>query len=184
MNAPLIHRDILYASETKCGDATFNMKRFLTLFLQAITVLIGISAFIFLLWEPQIEGRNANATLFEIYFKDPFLVYAYSVSTLFFVALYQIYKVLGYIRQNKTFSQATLNALSVIQYCAISIIGFVTIAVACLFIVRPGDDIAGGVFMGVFIIFILTVIALGAILFERKLRKTISAPSFSRRGKN
>jgi len=36
-------------------------------------VLIGVGVLAGLLWEPQIEGRNVNATQFEIYFKDPFL---------------------------------------------------------------------------------------------------------------
>src|SRR5882757_4418154 len=66
-----------------------------TKFLQAVIVLIGIGALALMLWEPHIEGRNAHATLFEIYFKDPFLAYAYIASIPFFVALYQAFKVLG-----------------------------------------------------------------------------------------
>ena len=77
------------------------MKRSSTIFLQVVIVLIGIGALALLLWEPQIEGRNAHATLFEIYFKDPFLAYVYAGSIPFFVALYQAFKVLGYAGQNK-----------------------------------------------------------------------------------
>ena len=83
------------------------MKKGPTIFLQVVIVLIGIGALALMLWEPHIEGRNAHATLFEIYFKDPFLAYAYLASTPFFVALYQAFKVLGYIGQDKAFSQAT-----------------------------------------------------------------------------
>jgi hypothetical protein len=83
------------------------MKRSSTIFLQIVIVLIGIGALALMLWEPHIEGRNAHATLFEIYFKDPFLAYAYIASIPFFIALYQAFKVLEYVRQNKTFSQAT-----------------------------------------------------------------------------
>src|SRR3954467_7443302 len=97
--------------------------------LQVIIVLIVIGTVTVLLWEPHIEGRNAHATLFEIYFKDPFLAYAYIGSIPFFVALYQAFKVLGYVRQNKTFSQATVKALGTIKYCAIAIIGFVAAGV-------------------------------------------------------
>ena len=74
------------------------MKRSSTIFLQVVIVLIGIGALALLLWEPHIEGRNAHATLFEIYFKDPFLAYAYIASIPFFVALYQAFKLLGYCR--------------------------------------------------------------------------------------
>ena len=68
-----------------------------TIFLQVVIVLIGIGALALMLWEPHIEGRNAHATLFEIYFKDPFLAYAYIASIPFFVALYQAFKVLEYV---------------------------------------------------------------------------------------
>ena len=73
-----------------------------------------------MLWEPHVEGRNAHATLFEMYFKDPFLAYAYIASIPFFVALYQAFKVLGYVGQNKIFSQAAVKALRTIKYCATS----------------------------------------------------------------
>ncbi|HZM91557.1 MAG TPA: hypothetical protein VFF31_33865 [Blastocatellia bacterium] len=43
-----------------------------TIFLRAVIVLIGIGAVALLLWEPQIEGRNAHATLFEIFSKIHF----------------------------------------------------------------------------------------------------------------
>ena len=52
------------------------MKKGPTIFLQVVIVLIGMGALGLMLWEPHIEGRNAHATLFEIYFKDPFLAYA------------------------------------------------------------------------------------------------------------
>src|SRR5882672_7673262 len=119
-----------------------------TIFLQAVIVLIGIGALALMLWEPHIEGRNAHATLFEIYFKDPFLAYAYTASIPFFVALYQAFKVLGYAGQNKVFSQEAVKALRTIKFCAIVIVGFV--AVGEIFIMLgESDDRAGGVFMGV-----------------------------------
>src|SRR6478672_7283181 len=96
-----------------------------TIFLQAVIVLIGIGALALLLWEPHLEGRNAHATPFEIYFKDPFLAYVYVASIPFFAALVQAFKVLGYTRQNKVFSPAAVKALRTIKFCALAIIGFV-----------------------------------------------------------
>src|ERR1700752_3761839 len=93
-----------------------------TIFLQVVIVLIGIGALALMLWEPHIEGRNAHATPFEIYFKDPFLAYAYIASNPFFVVLYQAFKVLGYAGQDKVFSQAAVKALRTIKFCVISII--------------------------------------------------------------
>ena len=152
------------------------MKRSSTIFLQIVIVLIGIGALALLLWEPHIEGRNAQATLFEIYFKDPFLAYAYIASTPFFVALYQAFKVLGYAGQNKVFSHAAVKALRTIKYCAISIIGFV--AVGEIFIMLGNsDDRAGGVFMGILITFGSVVIATAAAMFERILQNAVDIKS-------
>ena len=148
------------------------MKRISTIFLQAVIVLFGIGALAFLLWEPHIEGRNAHATLFEIYFKDPFLAYAYAASIPFFAALYQAFKVLEYDGQNRVFSPAAVKALRTIKYCAISIIGFV--AVGEIFIVlNTSDDRAGGVFMGILITFGSAVIAAAASMFERILQNAV-----------
>src|SRR5436190_21292848 len=47
------------------------MKRGSTIFLQVVIALLGVGVLALLLWEPQVEGRNVNATQFEIYFKDP-----------------------------------------------------------------------------------------------------------------
>ena len=129
-----------------------------------------------MLWEPHIEGRNAHATLFEIYFKDPFLAFAYLASTPFFVALYQAFKVLGNIGQDKAFSQATLNALRTIKFCALAIIGFV--ALGELFIMLGNsDDRAGGVFMGILITFGSAVIATAVAIFERVLQNAMDIKS-------
>src|SRR5215831_9173401 len=140
------------------------MKRSSTIFLQIVIVLLGIGILALLLWEPHIEGRNKHATLFEIYFKDPFIAYVYIGSIPFFVALYQAFKVLGYAGQNKVFSQAAVNALRTIKFCAIAIIGFV--AVGEIFIMMgDSDDRAGGVFIGVLITFGSIVIATAAATF-------------------
>src|SRR5688500_4427314 len=98
------------------------MKRSSAAFLQAVVVLIGVAVLALMLWEPHLEGRNAHATPFEIYFKDPFLAYVYVASIPFFAALYQAFKVLGYAGQNKVFSQEAVNALRTIKYCALAII--------------------------------------------------------------
>ncbi len=152
------------------------MKRSSTIFLQVVIVLIGIGTLALLLWEPHIEGRNVHATLFEMYFKDPFLACVYIGSIPFFVALYQAFKVLGYAGQNKIFSQAAVNALRTIKYCAIAIIGFV--AVEELFIMLGNsDDRAGGVFMGILITFGSIVMATAAAMFERILQNAVDIKS-------
>jgi hypothetical protein len=146
------------------------------IFLQAVIVLVGIGALALLLWEPHIEGRNAHATLFQIYFNDPFLAYAYTASISFFVALYQAFKVLGYARHNEAFSQASIKAVRTIRFCAMAIIGFV--AVGEVFIrLGNSDDRAGGVFMGALITFGSIIVVAVAALFERILRDAMDLKS-------
>jgi len=141
-------------------------------------VLIGLGALALMLWEPHLEGRNAHATPFEIYFKDPFLAYAYLASIAFFVALFQAFRLLGYIGRNHVFSLDSVRALRTIKYCAIALVVMVGGALAYLFIaVRGKDDIAGGVAMGVFMIFVSTVIATAAAVFERLLQNAVDLKS-------
>src|SRR5262245_19238491 len=123
------------------------MKKSATIFLQLVIVLIGMGALALMLWEPHLESRNAHATLFEIYFKDPFLTYVYTGSIAFFVALYQAFKVLGYAGQSKVFSPEAVKALRTIKRCALSIIAFV-VGAEIFIMLHTSDDRAGGVFMG------------------------------------
>ena len=154
------------------------MRRISTLFLQAVVVLIGIGALALLLWEPHIEGRNAHATLYQIYFNDPFLAYAYTAAIPFFVALYQAFRVLGYARQGQAFSPAAVKAFRTIKQCAFAVAGFIVGGEAYLFIVQRGkEDIAGGVAVGLFLIFVFVVLAAAADISERLLQNGVEMTS-------
>src|SRR3989344_5068185 len=110
------------------------MKRFLVIFLQVVVALIGIVVFAALLWEPTVEGVNANATtLYDIYFDDPFLAYIYFSFIAVFVGLYQTFKLLGYIGQGGACSRESLHALRTIKYCALAFAGLIFTAVAYIF---------------------------------------------------
>jgi len=150
------------------------MKRGPTIFLQIVIVLFGIGLLAALLWEPQVEGRNVHATQFEIYFKDPFLAYIYLAFIPFFVGLYQVFKMLGYARREEIFSQRSVQALRILKYCAITTALFIVGAEAYIFVfVRGTDDVAGGVMMGAFIIFVSAVIGTAAAVFERILQNAV-----------
>jgi hypothetical protein len=155
-----------------------SAKRGSTVFLQAVIVLVGAGALALMLWEPHLEGRNAHATLFETYFKDPFLAYAYLASIAFFVALFQAFTLLGYIRQNNVFSLASVRALRTIKYCAIVL--SILIVMAGLYIRifhAKGDDPAGFLAMCIVTTFVSVVIATAAAVFERLLQNAVDIKS-------
>lgn len=152
------------------------MKRSSTLFLQAVVVMLGVAALAFLLGEPHLEGRNAHATLFEVYFKDPLLAYVYLASIPFFVALYQAFQVLGFAGQNKVFSPGAVHALRTIKYCAIAMIGF-TLFSFVFVVFAEGDDGPPGVMMRLLVIFPTIVVATAAAMFERILQNAVDLKS-------
>jgi hypothetical protein len=155
------------------------MRKSSTVFLQIVIVLIAIAALALLLIEPTREGRNAHATLLQVYFNDPFLAYAYIGSIAFFVALYQAFKLLGYVAKSEVFSPQSVKALRTIKHCAISIVAFLVGAEAYFFLVQrsKSDDIAGGVMMGLILIFISVVVATAAAVFEKTLQSAVDLKS-------
>ena len=160
------------------------MKRSSTIFLQVVVVLIGIGALALMLWEPHLEGRNVHATLFQIYFQDPFLAYAYIASIPFFVALYQAFKVLRYAGQNKVFSQETVKALRTIKYCALITAAAIVTVDTYLMIaahlhpqIGDKDGPEGAVMLGIIATFASIVIATAAARFERVLQNAVDIKS-------
>jgi hypothetical protein len=150
------------------------MKRGPTIFLQVAVVLLGMGVLAALLWEPQVEGRNVHSTQFEIYFMDPFLAYIYLAFIPFFVGLYEAFMLLGYAGRNEMFSPGAVQALRIIKYCALTTAVFILGAEAYIFIfVRGTDDVAGGVMMGAFIIFVSAIIATAAAVFQRILQNAV-----------
>jgi hypothetical protein len=149
-------------------------KKISIIFLQGVLVFVGIGVLAFMLWEPHLEGRNINASAFEIYFKDPFLAYVYIASISFFVGLYNAFKALSYVRQNKIFSEATVKALRTIKYSA-SLLS-ILIVLAALYIRifhAQDDDPAGFIALCIVTTFISIVVATVAAVFGRVVQKGV-----------
>jgi hypothetical protein len=155
------------------------MKRSSTLFLQIVVVLIGVAALALLLWEPHLEGRNKNATLFEVYFQDPFLALVYAGSIPFFIAIYQAVRALGFVGRNDVFSPEVVTALRTIRYCALAIIGFVVVEEIWILVMNEGDgdDPGAPIFMGLLIVLPSIVVATTAAMFERILQNAVDLKS-------
>lgn len=134
------------------------MNRNLALALQGAIVLLGLVTVFLLLWEPHLEGRNVHATPFEIYFKDPFLAYAYAGSIAYFVGLYRAFRLLGEVRRTGAFSPATLADLRAIRRCAFILLGFVAGGVVFVALAGDHEDRPAG-----FMMCLLAALATGAV---------------------
>lgn len=153
------------------------MKKSSTIFLQVAIVLIGLVTLAIMIHFPLTEGRAANLDLFHIY-ADPFLAYVYLASIAFFVALYQAFKLLGLIGQNKVFSLDSVKALRKIKYCAIALSILIVLAGIYIRIFHAqGDDPAGFLALCMVTTFISIVIATAAAVFERTLQSAVDIKS-------
>ena len=94
------------------------MKKASILFLQGVILLIVIVAIGILIRFPSTEGRAKNLDTFSIY-TDPFILYGYTISIPFFVALYNTLKLLRLISQNNAFTRNAVITLRKIKYCLI-----------------------------------------------------------------
>ncbi|HKO76252.1 MAG TPA: DUF2975 domain-containing protein [Flavobacterium sp.] len=153
------------------------MKKNLILLLQVAIVLIGISSLSILIGLPLTEGRAKNLDLFSIY-ADPFILYAYASSIAFFVALYNAFKLLGYMGQDKLFSLNSIRALKSIKYCAI-LLSFLIVGAGIYIRIfhNKDDDPAGFLAICFLTTFVSIAVAIAASIFEKKLQKTIDMKS-------
>src|SRR3989344_6489113 len=157
------------------------MKRGSTIFLKVVIVLIGIVTLAVMIRFPLTEGRAVNLDLFSIY-SDPFIVYGYLASIPFFVALYQAFKLLGYIGQNKIFSLNSVKALRTIKYCAIAL--SILIVMAAIYIRLSfsvtsvtDDDPAGFIAVSIVATFISIVVAIAAAVVGKTLQSAVDIKS-------
>lgn len=141
------------------------------MFLQTVIVLMGMAAVAVMIRFPLTEGRAANLDLFSIY-ADPLIIYGYMASLPFFIALYQAFKLFGYIGQDKAFSLNSVTILRRIRYCAVTL--SILIATAGLYIRifhDKEDDAAGFLAVCIATIFISITVAMGAMVFEKVFQK-------------
>jgi len=153
------------------------MKKIPTVFLQAVVILVAILALFILLYFPPKEGRAVNLSTWEIY-SDPFILLMYVASIPFFVALFNAFKLLGFIGQNKVFSISSVKTLKNIKICALLLgVFIISAAVFIKFNHAKEDDPAG--FLGLCIVttFVSIVVATAAAIFEKVLQNAVEIKS-------
>jgi hypothetical protein len=150
------------------------MPKAAALFLQAMVLLVGLAALVFLAWEPWGEGVNAQARGFaDIYLDDPFLVFGYAASLPFFVGLAQLFRLLGLAGRAELLAPQSFRPLRILRRCALLLLAAVA-AGELLLLLQPSDDRAGGVAMGVLISLGALGMAAAATLGEHLLARALA----------
>lgn len=153
------------------------MKKGSTLFLKLVLILIGLIVLAWMLFFPQVEGRNQNSDPISLYFNDPFLAYVYIASIPFFIGLYQAFKLLGHIEHNKAFSEVSVKALRNIKYCAIALVCFIVPVMPWIVMFAQDDDSPGVVLIALVVTFTIAVVATAAGVFQKLLQNAVDIKS-------
>jgi len=105
-------------------------------------------------------------------------VYWYLASIPFFISLYQAFKLLRYIGQNKVFSPSSVKTLKIIKHCAITLSILIAIAVVYIRMQHSqDDDPVGFIAVGIVATFVSIVTATAAAVFERLLQSAVDLKS-------
>lgn len=147
-----------------------------TIFLKLVILFIAIVLFIIMMWFPQAEGRAANLDLISIY-TDPFIIYIYIGTIPFFLGLYQMFRILNLIDDNKAFSQQTVKSLRNIKLSSLSLIGFIVFSVILIRLFTNGDDTAGPTMLGVCMTLAFSVVATAAAVFQKLFQRAVDIKS-------
>lgn len=150
------------------------MNKTSSLLLQFVIFITGLGSLAFLLLTPLTEGRNVNATLFQVYFNDPFLAYAYLGSIPFFFAMYKAFMLLGKMGQGNVRSADSARALGAIKYGVLTTAGFVVAGIGYLAATNNGqDDIAGAVAMALMVTVVFAAIGTTAAVLQKRVLRAV-----------
>lgn len=152
------------------------MKRCSTIFLRIAVILIGIPVLVLCIFGvPWLANNPVNPDYAHILY--PILIGIFVSIIPFFVALYQVLKLLSYIGKNKAFSELSVKALKNIKYCAIAISTLYGVMMPFVYLVAEKDDAPGLIIIGMAPIFASMVIAVFAAVLQRLLQDAIDIKS-------
>ena len=145
-----------------------------TVFLKLALVLISIPILAIIIFGfPSIimeAGQGSGKMAYVLYG----MLMVMSLSAIpFFTALYQAYKLLCYIDENRAFSDLSVKSLSLIKKCAGIISLIYTLGLPLFYIVGEVDDAPGVIVIGMILIFAPMVIAVFTGVLQKLLKNAI-----------
>ncbi|MCM3180631.1 DUF2975 domain-containing protein [Cytobacillus horneckiae] len=154
------------------------MKRVSTLFLKIAVILMGIPVLALCLFlVPELAEYTVELYPNMTYMKVLVFLFFYVTAIPFYIALYQAFKLVGFIDKNIAFSELSVRALKNIKNCAITISMLYVVGMPLLYLMAEMDDAPGIVVIGLVIIFASMVIAVFAAVLQKLLKNAIDIKS-------
>ncbi|MFJ8236054.1 DUF2975 domain-containing protein [Ureibacillus sp. NPDC094379] len=152
------------------------MNRGSTIFLKIAVILMGLPVLALCIYMMIYLSYNpANPDYAHILY--PIVIGMFLAVIPYFIALYQSFKLLGYIDTNQAFSQMSVQALKKIKFCALIISGLYVVILPFVYMVAEIDDAPGLIIIGMVPIFAALVIAVFAAVLQRLLQEAINIKS-------
>ncbi|SFJ16611.1 Protein of unknown function [Paenibacillus sp. UNC496MF] len=154
------------------------MKRGTTLFLKVADLVIGLPVLalcVFLV--PKIGDFARESYPAMTYLKPLVVIDMYAAAIPFYVALYQAFKLLGYIDRNQAFSDLSVKALMKIKYCALATGTVYLLGMPLYYLLAKKVDPPSFMPFGSVIIFASLVIAVFAAVLQSLLQEAIRIKS-------
>ena len=148
------------------------MKRGSTLFLKAVVVLMGLAVLAVCVFALPVAIKSGEAGGYT-----PILLGLYLPTIPFFIALYMALKLLGYIDENRAFSDLSVNVLKNIKYCGVAISAMFVLGLPYIFITAERDDAPGVIVLALVIIFASIAVATFAAVLQKLLRDALAIKS-------
>jgi hypothetical protein len=156
------------------------MNRVSILFLKFVVFIIALATLaicIFVL--PSMAADDAAKHPDLAYQQFLFLAFAYFSAVLFFIALFQSFKLLTYVDAKKAFSELSIRALRYIKYCGLMISALVVTGIVALIVLTygEGEDIAGVIMLGIIITLVSLVGATLVAVLQMHVQKAVEIKS-------
>lgn len=143
-----------------------------TLFLKSVIVLVGLLVLLLCVFLLPAGIRSDNVGYYR-----PILIGMYFPAIPFFIALFQGFRLLSLVDQNKIFSHASIHTLRVITYCGVAIALMYTAGLPYIFSVADRDDAPGVMLIGCIFVAASVCVAVGASLFKNLLSHVVEMKS-------
>lgn len=151
------------------------MKRSSTLFLKFAVFIIGLPVLaICIALIPMIVRNVSDGIEGWDMLMLGLLTFMYLSAIPFYMALFQVFKVLSYIDKNIAFSGKSVTALRKIKHFAMTITGLYVLNLPLFYIFAELDDAPGVIIVGMAFIFAPLVITVFAAVLEKLLQEAIT----------